>query len=147
MKTTDAYKWVDLRLREAVETIKELPLSRHDMPDKAKSGWPDYARAAGDAYGYDDPEHPLIPKDTDKQKRKREDSRNRRVLAMQRERIKRMNEALDWTTEWLTIDERKIVLARAEGVSWDDLKDHRSIRTLQRIRDRALGAILIRLYG
>ena len=147
MKTTDAYKWVDLRLREAVKTIKLLPLNRHDLPDGVKSAWPSYARAVEDAYGYEgDPEHPLIPKDTDEQKRKREDRRNSRVLAMQRWRIRRMNEVLDWMW-WLTIDEHRIVWARAEGISWQDLEDHRSIRTLQRVRDRALGTILFRLYG
>ncbi|MEE8607194.1 MAG: DUF6362 family protein [Nitrospiraceae bacterium] len=147
MKTTDAYKWLGLRLREAARTIKLLRLARHDIPDSVKSAWPNYARAIEDAYGYEgDPEHPLIPKDTDEQRRRREDRLNRRVFAMQASRIQRMLEVLGWML-WLEPDEKQITWRRAEGDSWADIKDHRSIRTLQRIRDRALGAILIRLYG
>ena len=147
MKTTDAYQWLGLRLREAAETIKKLPLSRHDLPDRVKSGWPSYARAIEDAYGYEgDPEHSLVPKDTDEQRRRRNDQLNQRVYAIEVARITRMLEVLVWTL-WLEPDEKRITWRRAAGDSWADIKDHRSIRTLQRVRDRALGAILIRLYG
>ena len=147
MKTTDAYQWLGMRLREAAETIKKLPLSRHDLPDRVKSGWPSYARAMEDAYGYEgDPEHPLVPKDTDEQRRRRNERLNQRVYAIEVARITRMLEVLEWVL-CLEPDEKKIVWRRAAGHSWDDIKDHRSIRTLQRVRDRALGAILFRLYG
>lgn len=153
MKTTDAYRWLGLRLREAGKTIKLLRLARHDLPDSVKSAWPSYARDAKFAYGYEgdpgfegDPKHPLIQRDTDAQHRRREERLNRRVFAVQRGRIDRLDEVLGWML-WLEPDERKITWRRAEGHSWDEIKDHRSIRTLQRVRDRALGAILIRLYG
>ncbi len=145
--TTDAFKWVDLRLREAAGTIKLLPLDRYDVPDRVRSAWPGYASDVRLAYGYEgDPKHPLIQKDTDEQRRRREDRLNRRVFAVQASRIQRMLEVLGWML-WLEPDERKITWGRAEGDSWMDLKDHRSIRTLQRVRDRAIGTILIRLYG
>ena len=147
MKTTDAYQWLGLRLREAAWTIKLLRHSRHDLPDGVKSAWPNYSRDAKYVYGYGgDPEHPIIPQDTDEQRRRREDRHNRRVFAIQRGRIDRLDEVLRWML-WLEPDERMIAWRRAEGHSWADIKDHRSIRTLQRVRDRALGAILIRLYG
>lgn len=147
MKTTNAYKWLGLRLREAARTIKLLRLARHDLPDSVKSAWPSYARALADAYGYEgDPLHPKIPKDTDEQRHRREDRLNQRIFAVQRSRIDRLDEVLRWML-WLEPDEKRITWRRAEGHSWAELKDHRSIRTLQRVRDRALGSILIRLYG
>ena len=146
-KTADAFQWLDLRLREAASTLQCFPLSRHDKPDGHGSYWPRVVRSIRDAYGYDgDPKHPDIPKDTDEQKRRREERLNRRVTAIQRGRISRMKEALDWM-RWLTGDEYRLVWGRAEGISWEQLRDQRSIRTLQRVRDNALGAILIRLYG
>ena len=141
MKTTNAYKWVDLRLREAARTIKLLPLDRHDLPDGVKSGWPSYARDVRFAFGYDGD-----PTATKEERSHRQAQRNERVIAIQHARVDRMLEVLDWML-WLEPDERTITWRRAEGQSWNEIKDYRSIRTLQRIRDRALGAILIRLYG
>ena len=141
MKTADAYKWVDLRLREAARTISLLPLSRHDMPDGVKSAWPSYARDVRFAFGYDGD-----PTATKEERSQRQAQRNEKVMALQNARIARMLEVLDWML-WLEPDERMITWRRAEGQSWVEIKDKRSIRTLQRIRDRALGAILIRLYG
>lgn len=141
MRTTDAFEWLDLRLREAARTIKLLKLARHDLPDGVRSAWPHYARDARLAFGWDGD-----PTATKEERNRRRAWRNERVMAVQHARIDRMTEVLGWLL-WLEPDERKIAWGRADGRSWDQLKDGRSIRTLQRVRERALGAILIRLYG
>ena len=153
MGTAEAFDWLDRRLKEAAGTLQCLRLVRHDVPDGHGTHWPSVVRSPKDAYGYEgdpgyddgDPDHPLITKDTEEQKRRREERQNKRVLAMQRSRIDRMLEALGWL-EKLEPEERFIVWGRAEGRSWQELQNDRSIRTLQRLRDCALGKLLIYIH-
>ena len=157
MKTAKAFRWLNWRLKEAALTLYCLRLSRHDLPDGHGSYWPGVVRSASEAYGYEgDPGFNIpgeqgyrkglriIPEDTKEQKRRRWERLNRRITAIERGRIDRMDEVLGWLL-WLTGEERRIVWGRAEGRSWDQLHAAVSVRTLQRKRDRALGAILLKL--
>ena len=59
--------------------------------------------------------------------------------------ITRMDEAIGWLL-WLAEDERKVVWARATGMSWRRIEDMdgRSTRTLQNLFASALRRILAR---
>ncbi len=142
---TEAIALIEIRLREAVKMLERCSLERHDIPDKMRSAWPDVVRQMEDAYGYEgDPDHPQIPKDTDKQRRRREDAINRAVLSPAE--LDSMDGALQllW---WVPNGSRSLVGARVAGATWRALAIELKLPTIE-VRTRyklGLEAILDRL--
>ena len=107
---------IEMRLKEAVKMLERCRLERHDIPDKVRSAWPDVVRQMEDAYGYEgDPDHPKIPKDTEKQRQRREAAINRAVPSPAE--LDRMDGALQLL--WLVPNgSRGLVGARVAGATW-----------------------------
>ena len=125
----EAIGLIETRLREAVKMLKRCHLVRHDIPDKVRSAWPDVVRQMEDAYGYEgDPDHPKITKDTEKQKRQREDAINQSVPSPVE--LDRMDEALQllW---WVPNGSRSLVGARVAGATWRALSGKMKLPTIE----------------
>ncbi len=142
---TEAIALIEIRLREAVKMLERCSLERHDIPDKVRSAWPDVVRQMEDAYGYEgDPDHPDIPKDTEKQRRRREAAINRAVPSPAE--LDRMDGALQLL--WFVPNgSRGLVGARVAGATWNALSIKMEIPTIE-VRTRyklGLEAILDRL--
>src|SRR5579859_1902500 len=98
-------------LSEASDTLKRLPLS-NGAPARLKAWWPDIVRSAAESYGH-------APA-------------KMRPAAPEPSAIARLDGVTDWLF-WITEDARRIVWARANGVSWPAIArmDRRSERTLR----------------
>ncbi len=97
-RTTDRPHWtvatIEARIVEAVDTLKRVP-----APDiqRAVTRWPEFVRAANEAYGYT----PM---------------RVRRSPAAP-DAITRLDETLEWL-RWLPPAAQRIAWSRASGLSW-----------------------------
>lgn len=112
------------RMAEAADALRRL--SMHGLkPSGLRSQWPDIVHRVEEAYGWTG-----------------ERMRPARPTPAQ---ITRMDEAIGWLL-WLDEDERKVVWARAMGLSWRRIEDMdgRSTRTLQTLFAAALRRILAR---
>ncbi len=125
----EAIGLIETRLREAVETLKDMMLERHDLPDKVRSAWPSVVHD-WDAYS------------GELMKFRQEHAVNR-PAAPSPDAIDRMDQAMKWLLAVKNGD-RRIVMGRAAGFSWRQLedKDGRCMRTLQNVHSGALEAIL-----
>jgi len=94
---------IELRLREAVLTLKRVRGNGRDMPAGFTSSWPpvvhDWQAYGGEAM-----------------KKRQEDATNR-PAAPTPGAIDRMDQALQWLW-WVPNGSRIVVVARATGVSW-----------------------------
>ena len=125
----EAIALIEIRMREAVKMLERCSLERHDIPDKVRSAWPDVVRQMEDAYGYEgDPDHPEISKDTDKQRRRREEAINRAVPSPAE--LDRMDRALQllW---WVPNGSRGLVGARVAGATWNALSIKMQLPTIE----------------
>jgi hypothetical protein len=112
------------RMTEAADALRRL--SMHVLkPSGLRAQWPDIVHRVEEAYGWS-----------------AERTRPARPTPAQ---ITRMDEAIGWLL-WLKEDERKVVWARATGMSWRRIEDMdgRSTRTLQNLFASALRRILSR---
>ncbi|MBF0371616.1 MAG: hypothetical protein HQL52_19440 [Magnetococcales bacterium] len=89
-------KMVALRLEEAAETIKRLPLTGL-KPASFISSWPPILREFYEAYGWDEVHIRLGPPSS--------------------EAISRMDEVMEWL-RWLEPDDVRLLWLRAERVRW-----------------------------
>ena len=141
---TEAIALIEIRLREAVKMLERCSLERHDIPDKVRSAWPDVVRQIEDAYGYEgDPDHPKIPKDTEKQRQRREEAINRSIPSPAE--LDHMDAALQLL--WLVPNgNRGLVGARVAGATWEELSIKMRLPTIE-VRTRfKLGLEAIRDY-
>ena len=112
---------VKQRLAEAADVLRRLRMSGL-KPGSMQAKWPEVVRCVQEAYGWTaTPMRPPRPSPA---------------------QITRMDEAIGWLL-LLETDQRRIVWARAMGLSWRRLEDMdgRSIRTLQNIHATALERI------
>jgi hypothetical protein len=84
----------------AMETLRRVPLPRSGGPREYASGWPEIVRSAAEAYASDTAAMPKI--------------------RPSRAEITHMDEALTWLS-WVNDRERKIILAKAAGMSYGKL--------------------------
>ena len=112
------------RMSEAADALRRLCMNGL-KPSGLRAQWPDIVHRVEEAYGWT-----------------AERMRPARPTPAQ---ITRMDEAIGWLL-WLEEDERKVVWARATGMSWRRIEDMdgRSTRTLQNLFASALGRILAR---
>ncbi len=126
---TEAIALIEIRLREAVKMLERCSLARHDIPDKVRSAWPDVVRQLADAYGYEgDPDCPGIQKDTEKQRRRREEVINRAVPSPAE--LDRMDRALQLLL-WVPNGSRSLVGARIAGATWRALSIKTKLPTIE----------------
>lgn len=118
-----AEKHIKERLKEAAQTLRRLPKARLST---SMTAWPDVVRQSAEAYGYDRSFARPIPPRPDQ--------------------ITRMDEALPWLFT-LEPEVRRVVWARASGVSWRRLEmmDGRSHTTLRKLENRGIQGILEQL--
>ena len=112
---------VKQRLAEAADALRRLRMSGL-KPGTMQAQWPEVVRRVEEAYGWTGTRlRPPRPSPAE---------------------ISRMDEAIGWLL-LLEADQRRIVWARAMGLSWRRLEDMdgRSVRTLQNVHATALQRI------
>lgn len=128
VKTTLSIVEIAERLREAASVVQRLPIGAGTRPAGFGTAYPAIVRDVAEAYGYGEA---LAPR-----------------LRPTAEEIGRADQAIAWLW-WLEAEERRIVWARANRVTWRWLerKDpaQRTERTLRKVYNEALEEIAGRL--
>jgi hypothetical protein len=118
---------VRYRLIEAAATLRRLPLPPRSLPAEVRAAWPDVVTSTLEAYGYAAP-------------------RRGRPPAPEPQAIRRLDETLGWLL-WLDEEARRLVWARACGITWRRIEDRdgRCERTLRTRMAEAIALIQRRL--
>ena len=142
---------VERRLREAMTTLRRIPMHVNGMPQTDRANWPEYAYNAADRADW------IIGADTPEYLRRNEADQNRTRLNATADQIRELDECLDWLTLIQGGCKRKVVFARSHMwpdsdpprhmVSWPMLarKMHTSVSTLKRWHRAGIKAIAMGL--
>lgn len=98
---------VERRLREAMTTLRRIPMHANGMPATDHATWPEYAYNAADRADW------IIGADTPEYLRRNEADQNRIRLHATRDQIRELDECLDWLAFIRDGRKRKVVFARS----------------------------------
>ena len=139
---------VERRLREAMTTLRRIPMHANGMPSSAGATWPDYPYNTADRAGW------IVGATTPEYLRRNEADQNRTRLHATRDQIRDLDECLNWLLLIADRRKRKVVFARSHVtgdfdrpmISWPRLarETHAGVTSLKRyyragIRDIAEG--------
>ena len=102
---------VERRLREAVTTLRRLPMPLDGMPAGNRANWPQYYHNAADRAGW------IVGADSPEYLRQGDADRNRIRLHATRDQIRELDECLEWLLLIKDLRSRKVVFARSHV--WD----------------------------
>lgn len=97
---------VERRLRDALTTLRRLPMPIGGMPAGNQSNWPEIVRNAADRAGW------IVGADTPEYLRQGDADRNRVRLTATSDQIREMDECLSWLMLIRDGRHRKVVFAR-----------------------------------
>lgn len=103
---------VERRLREAVTTLRRLPMPTGGMPAGDRANWPEYPHNAADRAGW------IVGADSPEYLRQGDADRNRIRLHATKDQIRELDECLEWLTKIRDGRMRKVVFARSHV--WPD---------------------------
>ena len=107
---------VERRLREAMTTLRRIPMHANGMPSTAGATWPDYPYNVADRAGW------IIGAGTPEYLRRNEADQNRTRLHATADQIREMDECLQW--QFLIRDRRHWVVVDARSQVWPESERH-----------------------
>ena len=107
---------VERRLREAMTTLRRIPMHANGMPSSAGATWPDYPYSMADRAGW------IVDAKTPEYLRRNEADQNRTRLHATRDQIRDLDECLAWLLAIKDGRMRKVVFARSNV--WPESERH-----------------------
>ena len=142
---------VERRLREAMTTLRRIPMHVNGLPQGDRANWPEYAYNAADRADW------IVGADTPEYLRRNEADQNRTKLHATRDQIREMDECLGWRLyvkdrrHWKVVEARSHAWPESERhmISWPMLarQMHTSVSTLKRWHRAGIKAIAMELSG
>ena len=101
---------VERRLREAMTTLRRIPMPANGMPTSAGATWPDYPYNTADRAGW------IVGATTPEFLRRNDADQNRTRLHATTDQIRDLDECLNWLLIIVDHRKRKVVFARSHVI-------------------------------